>query len=264
MLEAQPDRYLAWDACYNARDVGGYPAGNGRRIRWQALVRADNLHRLTPNGQAALRDYGVRTIIDLRLASELERHPNPFAAQHGPGDVPRYMNLPLLDLETDAAIDEADSTQDEYAIILDRGKGRVAAVIKAVAAGLEEGGVLVHCHGGKDRTGIVVALLLSLAGVPREIIAEDYALSEARLEALNAAWLEEQSRAQGRPLERPRWMLARPETMQGVLDYLDRKYGGVDYYLEAGGVTQADMAQIHKHLIASELTTAPQRDRHRR
>src|SRR5204863_3881335 len=101
-------------------------------------------------------------------------------------------------------------TQSEFMIIVERNQGLVAAVIKAVAAGLEDGCVLVHCHGGKDRTGIVVALLLSLVGVSRETIAQDFALSEAMLEAPNLAWLEEQTRLQGRPVERPHWMFAPP------------------------------------------------------
>ena len=244
--DEQKARYLGWDACYNAREVGGYPTGNGGRIRRRVLVRADNLHRLTPEGQAALREYGVGTVIDLRLAHELEQHPNPFAAGHGP----RYHNLPLHDLETGEEIDAAKSTLDGYVIMVEKGKGVVAAIIKAIAAGLKEGGVLVHCHGGKDRTGIVVALLLSLVEVPRETIAADYALSEAMLEAPNLAWLEEQSKALGRPVERPEWMHARPETMLGLLDHLDRQYGGVENYLEAAGVTQAEIAQIRKHLIA--------------
>ena len=87
--------------------------------------------------------------------------------------------------------------QAEYIILLERSKPLVAAVIEAVAAGMEKGGVVVHCHGGKDRTGIVVALLLSLAGVPRETVVEDYALSEAQLEPTHLAWLEEQERVLG-------------------------------------------------------------------
>ncbi|HVG01197.1 MAG TPA: tyrosine-protein phosphatase, partial [Chloroflexia bacterium] len=206
MAEAERVRNLAWDACYNAREVGGYPAADGGQTRWQALVRADNLHRLTPAGQAALREYGVRTIIDLRMAHELESHPNPFAAPQGANDGPRYLHLPLIDLDTDAAYEAAVATQGEYIEIVERSKQLLAKVIKAVAASLEEGGVLVHCHGGKDRTGIVVALLLSLAGVPRETIAEDYAMSEARFESANSAWLEEQARIHGHPIERPHWM----------------------------------------------------------
>ncbi|MEA2573919.1 MAG: protein-tyrosine phosphatase [Chloroflexia bacterium] len=249
MTQEPQTRHLQWDACYNARETGGYPAGSGSQTRWRALVRADNLHRLTPGGQAALCDYGIRTIIDLRLAHELERHPNPFAVQES-NDGPRYLNLPLHDVEIDADIDAAMPTQDDYIVILERGKGLVGAVIKAVAASLEDGAVLVHCHGGKDRTGIVVALLLSLAGVPLDTIVEDYALSEAMLAGPNLAWLEEQSKTQGRPLEKPLWMFAHPEKMRRTLEYLDRKYGRVEGYLAECGVTEAEMAQIREHLIA--------------
>lgn len=250
--EEEQTRFLAWDACYNAREVGGYPAANGRHTRWRALVRADNLHRLTPEGQAALRDYGVRTIVDLRLAHELERHPNPFAAQQEVDGAPRYLNLPFHndDPETIDAMHAAEATQGEYIVLVERSKELIGAAIKAVAASLEEGGVLVHCHGGKDRTGIIVALLLSLAGVPRDNIAEDYAISEARLEPAHSEWLEEQAKAQGHPIERPHWMYSRPEKMAGLLDYLDQHYGGVEGYLEACGVTRAEMEQIREHLIA--------------
>ena len=248
MTEDQQMRCLPWDACYNVRELGGYPTHDGGQTRWQTLVRADNLHRLTPQGQVALREYGVRTIIDLRLAHELERHPNPFAVPQGSDDYPRYLNLPLLNLETDAAVEAAQPTQGEYIVIVERSKGHVAEVINAVAAGLERGGVLVHCHGGKDRTGIVVALLLSLVGVPDEIIAEDYALSEAMLEGPHLAWLEEQ----GRALEKPIWMYAPPQKMQGLLDYLDREYGGPEEYLMTTGVTQSNIALIRKYLVVSD------------
>jgi protein-tyrosine phosphatase len=248
--EGHDERYLAWDACYNARDVGGYPTVDGRRTRRRALVRSDDLYRLTPEGQAALREYGVRTVIDLRLAHELQRDPNPFAEQQGGDGVPRYLNRPLHDLDSVAAIEAAEPTHGEYIVILEKNKGLVGAAIKAVAASLADGGVLVHCHGGKDRTGIVVALILSLVGVPREIIAEDYALSEACLEPSFSAWLEEQRRVQGRLVERPLWMFSPPEKMLSMLDYLDREYGGVEGYLEAVGVTQQEMAAIRTHLIA--------------
>jgi len=250
MAEEQEERYLAWDACYNARDVGGYPTEDGRRTRNGALVRSDDLYRLTSMGQAALREYGIRTIIDLRLAHELQRDPNPFAGQQGVDDVPRYLNLPLHDVASNAAIEEAEPTHGEYIVILDRNKKLVGAAIKAVAASLADGGVLVHCHGGKDRTGIVTALLLSLAGVPREIIAEDYALSEVLLEPSFSAWVKERSRAGGQHVERPLWMFSPPEKMLGLLEHLDREYGGVEGYLEAVGVTQEEMAAIRTHLIA--------------
>ena len=246
----QPTRFLAWEACHNARDTGGYPTHSGRQTRWQTLVRADNLHNLTLAGQAALRDYGVRTVIDLRLAHEVEKTPNPFANQHTLPEVPVYLNLPLHDPAANAAMDLAPSMMGEYIVILEQSKPHISGVIQAAATGMAEGAVIVHCHGGKDRTGIVVALLLSIAGVPRETIIEDYALSEVQLEPLHAAWLEEQRIAQGHPIARPRWMQSRPETMSGVLDFLDRNYGGPEGYLRAAGVPQSCIIQIRDHLIA--------------
>ncbi|MDQ6695714.1 MAG: tyrosine-protein phosphatase [Chloroflexota bacterium] len=259
MLHDHESRRLAWNACVNARDVGGYQTLDGERIRSHALVRTDNLHHLTPEAQRAVLDYGVRTVLDLRMLHELEIHPNPFATpQAGLDSVqnegsPRYLNLQILerdDTETSAALDEATSMADEYRVMLSRRKESIGAAIKAVVAGLGEGGVLVHCHGGKDRTGIVVALLLSLAGVPRETVTEDYALSEERLEPYHAAWLEEQSKAQGAPVERPRWMASRPETMRDALSYLDQEYGGVEAYLQTAGVTRAEVARIRRYLTA--------------
>jgi protein tyrosine/serine phosphatase len=253
--EVGEDRILAWEACYNAREIGGYPTEDDRRTRWRALVRTDNLYRLTPEGQAALRDYGVRTVIDLRFAQEIEREANPFAEQQVSDEkaVPRYFNLPVIDPddeEAKAATAAAESMLGEYIIILESSKERIAAVIKAVAAGLQAGGVLVHCHGGKDRTGIIVALLLSLVGVPREIIIEDYAMSEIRLEVPHSAWLEKQIEARGEPMERPRWMYSLPETMQGTLEYLDKEYGGPAGYLGSIGVAPDEMEAIREHLLA--------------
>ncbi len=250
MPDEQPARFLAWDACYNVREVGGYATEQGTTTRWQALVRADNMDRLTPEGQAALRDYGIRTVIDLRLPEELEAHPNPFAVPAEPGVGPRYLHLPIHDPAHTSDIDASESMHGAYIVIVERNKTLVASIIEAVAEALDEGAVLVHCHGGKDRTGIVVALLLSLAGVPRDTIVEDYALSEKRLEPAYSQWLEEQAQAQGHPVERPRWMYSRPETMHGLLDYLDRQYGGVEGYLESAGVTRQEMARIRDLLTA--------------
>jgi protein tyrosine/serine phosphatase len=249
--QPHPVRILTWEACHNARDTGGYPTHSGRQTRWRTLVRADNLHKLTPAGQKALRDYGVRTVIDLRLAHEVEQQPNPFAAQQNLPDIPIYLNLPLHDPAAHAAMDVAPSMMHEYIVILEQSKPLIAGVIQAAAASMVDGAVAVHCHGGKDRTGIVVALLLSIAGVPRETIIEDYSLSEAQLEPLHAAWLEEQRIAQGHPIDRPRWMHSSPETMRGVLEFLDREYGGPEGYLEAVGVPQSSFTQIRNHLTAS-------------
>lgn len=253
--EAGTQRHLPWDACYNTRDLGGYPTESGGQIRVGALLRSDNLCRLTPAGQQQLRDYGVRTIIDVRSPYELDKDPNPFAAQQGRDAVPRYINLPLLDEadeEGKAAMKSAGSMQGEYTVILDRYRARMVAIIKAVAAaeGEGEGGVLVHCHAGKDRTGMVVALLLSLAGVPRSIIADDYAASNLYLQPIYDAWISAQPRTEEEIVRFGGWFFQQPDTMLGVLDYLDRQYGGVEAYLLGAGVTVEEIAAIRGRLRA--------------
>lgn len=244
---------LPWNGCDNARDAGGYQTTNGKLIRKQVLIRSDSLHHLTPEGLAAIHDYGVRTIIDLRLAHELETDPSPFATQQPSAPLPliRYLNLPIHDLATDALIDAANSTVDVYIIILKRGKDYIATIVKAMADSLQEGGVLVNCHACKDRTGIIVALVLSVAGARREAIVEDYALSEVLLEPRYLEWVQEQLKLYGQHPAKPRQAQTRPETMHAMLDYLDRQYGGVEGYLLVAGVSEADMQQVRKHLVSS-------------
>ena len=242
-------RRLPWHGCYNARDIGGYSTVDGSLIRRQAILRSDSLHRLTPEALAAVYDYGVRTIIDLRLEYELERDPNPFATQQLNSPLPRYLNVPIHDMATDALVDAADSTVATYVIILERSKPQIASIIKDVAESLQEGGVLVTCHSGKDRTGIIVALLLSVVGAQREVIAQDYALSEVLLEPRYQEWVQEQIKQHGQEPVKPRQAQTRPETMYAMLDYLDREYGGVESYLRAAGVAQDSLVQIRQHLI---------------
>lgn len=244
-----PQRHLAWPACFNTRDMGGLPIEGGGHTRGRTLLRSDNLCRLTEEGQQALRDYGVRTIIDLRLPAELEKDPNPFARGQEGGTL-RYLNLPLLDeadSEGEAAM-RAQPMATQYLIMLDRYRSRIARIIKAVAAAERRGGVLVHCHSGKDRTGIIIALLLSLVGVPRDVIVEDYTGSNIYLQPIYDAWLNEKSRTQAEIDGFHSWAYAPAGAMLGALDHLDEQYGGVEAYLLGAGVTREELARIKERL----------------
>lgn len=248
----QPDRALHWDACLNARDVGGYPTSDGGQTAWRALIRTDNHYSLTRKGQADLCGYGISTVIDLRMPNELDAQPNPFSFSQSDPNSPRYLHRTIQDQDDrDAfhAMVEASSLLDEYIIMIERNKPRIAAAVKAVAESLPMGGVVVHCRGGKDRTGIVVALLLSIAGVPRDLIIEDYAISSPNLEPMHQRWLAEQSAALGQPIPRPRWMDSTPETMEGTLEHIDRMYGGVGRFLVSIGVTQDEIDTIRQYLV---------------
>ncbi|MSS70965.1 MAG: tyrosine-protein phosphatase [Candidatus Latescibacteria bacterium] len=246
-------RHLPWERCYNARDVGGYETGDGARTRWRSLVRADDLCRLTPAGCAALLDYGVRTIIDLRLPSECARALHPFASRPNDGPSLIYHHISMMD-ETDregtARINAGDTPQEIYILILEQYPSSVAAAVRAFAqAG--PGGVLVHCHGGKDRTGILVALLLTLAGVPQATIAQDYAESE---DYLQPSYREALAQIAHDPVRHQqlarqiRKLAPTPEAMRATLSHLDTKHGGVSAYLKATGVTPEDLESIRNRL----------------
>jgi len=217
-----PPRHLDWPACLNARDLGGYPTSDGCFIRWRALVRSDNLCRLTPEGQAALMAYGVQTIIDLRSTYELVIDPSPFASPL-PQPV-EYLNLPFID-EKDralsAAIDAAASTYDAYRLMLRGCRSQIAAVVRRVAFA-KPGTVLFHCHAGQDRTGLIAALQLSLAGVSAEIVAADYA--NTRQKPISAS------------------------IMLETLAWIEKQYGSVEAYSAGCGLQAQDIAALRVRL----------------
>jgi protein-tyrosine phosphatase len=171
-------RDLDWAGCGNVRDLGGLPTVDGRLTRRRAIVRADNLDRLTPEGWAALHDYGVRTVVDLREQDERStttERPGGVEVVHVPFDDPADTEFWYRCLD-----DEIDGTPLYYEPFLDLKPDRCVAAVAAVAqAGT--GGVVVHCGIGRDRTGLVSLLLLALAGATPDAIIADYALSAERL-----------------------------------------------------------------------------------
>jgi protein-tyrosine phosphatase len=183
-------RDLVWDGCLNVRDLGGLPTADGRETRYRAVVRADSVSQLSDAGWRALVDYGIRTVLDLRGDHEREDDP--------PAELPvEVVHVPFmeaneaeweeigeeLEAATAAAPDTATSTREAYLIFLERFKPNVAAAVRAVAHA-PEGGIVVHCVGGKDRTGLLSAFLLHHAVLADDEIDSDYPLSEERLRHL--------------------------------------------------------------------------------
>jgi protein-tyrosine phosphatase len=245
------DRRLVWDGCANIRDLGGHPTEDGGTTAFGAVVRADSVRRLSDAGWAQLADYGIRTIVDLRFHDELAADP-PFEA---PVEV---VNVPVLpdpasshwdeiDAISRAAPDGALGTRAVYLEFLERFSDGFALAVSAVA-GAAPGGVVVHCMAGKDRTGLVSALLLRLAGVPVLDVATDYAVSERNLAAFSEPWIAEATDERER--ERRRRIAATPAAaMEGVLAELDRR-GGVSGYLLAAGVSEPELELVRARLLA--------------
>ncbi|MGH3741772.1 MAG: tyrosine-protein phosphatase [Micromonosporaceae bacterium] len=238
-------RDLAWSGCVNVRDIGGLPTRDGRRTRTGVLIRAEALHHLDLDGVSAVGALGPGAIIDLRSNWELGE-PHPFA------ESPAYRRIPWIDDERDAERDpDTERTlADLYRGSLDRNTRQVAAIVGAVAD-TRTGPVVVHCHAGKDRTGLLVAVLLDLVGVVRDEIAADYALSEARLASRAKA------RAAAEPVETQgsggiAALFARtlPETILRSLQHLDRQHGGSRGYLTACGVQKSMIEEVSRRLLA--------------
>src|SRR5437868_3058205 len=156
--EGRVTRHLNWPDCQNARDLGGLPRPGGL-TRSHVLVRSDYLGHLTAPGREALIAYGVTTVIDLRSASEVANKPNPFADGSGPA----YVHRELIDDANMRQIGDSPDMFERYLTILDNRPQAFRAIFESVAA--VDGGVLFHCYAGKDRTGLIAAMLLHLAGV---------------------------------------------------------------------------------------------------
>jgi protein-tyrosine phosphatase len=240
-------RVLAWDGLLNVRDLGGLPTEDGARTRFGAVIRADNIRRL--RDARTLLEHEVVRVVDLRFPVEREED----LIDELPVDVVHVSLLGEWDDEYRGAL-EAQMTASappeylrwSYLDFLERFKDNFAAVVSAVATA-PEGAVCVHCMGGRDRTGLVSALLLRLAGVSIATVAEDYAASEEALAEAHAEWVrsapDERERAR-----RAVFGHAPAHVMAEVLEELERRYGSVRGYLEAAGVATDELDALRERL----------------
>ncbi|MEU7901871.1 tyrosine-protein phosphatase [Actinoplanes sp. NPDC049118] len=236
-------RTLTFSSSYNFRDIGGYAGLDDRTVRWRRLFRADSLHRLRGDDLAAFSRLGVRTVIDLRRVFEVERH----------GRVPEaeglaYHNLVIehVDWETVApSLPHERWLADRYLNFAADGRAGLAAALGLIADA-DAAPAVVHCMAGKDRTGVVCALTLSLLGVSDADIAEDYALTEAAMASLTDYL-----------------MASRPEMVQDkyhmfdcpqdamllFLSDLRDQHGSVEKYVREIGISAEQIAALRDHLL---------------
>jgi protein-tyrosine phosphatase len=204
------------------------------------LVRSDHIGHLTLAGREALIAYGVTTVIDLRSPKELIKSPNPFADGSGPA----YVSAPLIDDANMRELGEAADMYERYLMILETRQGAFSAVFNAVAEA--QGPLVFHCFAGKDRTGLVAAMLLEAAGVTKEAIAADFAETDAQLAKRYEQWLAEAAPERRKSMRDE--LRCPPEWILGVLDRLDQRWGGVQGYLEASGVSPANIDRVSSKL----------------
>lgn len=235
-----PVRRIEIEGCYNLRDIGGYATSDDRLTRWGTVFRADGLHRLPQSSQQKLLGYSIRTIIDLRRPAELEISPNVLARS----TALTYLNISLN--KDEKLAQSLPDLVDFYKDMLDNSQPQFKLLFETLLLP-DSFPFLFHCTAGKDRTGIVIALLLGLTNVPAETIAADYALSTEYLrplfEHIRQQILQENPDMDMAGFEKI--MASSPEMMLETLEYLDSRYGGARQYLAGLGfsVEQLDYLQ---------------------
>jgi protein tyrosine/serine phosphatase len=239
------ERRVAVEGCHNFRDLGGYPTEDGGALRWRQLFRADGLHALSPRGVAIVRDeIQLGDIIDLRSSAEL--------ALDGRGPLEResirFHHLPLFDGgRGQQAPPLGSSLADLYYGMIDFARGPIAKVITVLAR--TDRPAVFHCAAGKDRTGVISALLLSLLGVREEIIVADYAATRDALDAIVKRLMSSEG-YQGMFDELPPDTLhADPETMEGFLARVRAEFGGMAGYAREIGIDDADVARLRARMV---------------
>jgi len=235
------NRDLHFPDLLNARDLGGCRTKYGQETQWRSLLRTDDLCRLNPAGEQALVDYGVRTVIDLRWPSDAATHPN-FLHQGKRGLHHQHISLLGASLDTWRTLSPHRPKEQFNCLVLAHFQAELRTVLQAIAAA-PPGGVLFHCVSGKDRTGVVAAILLALVEVETATIIQDYGLSTAKLrEPYLAAFPNEQAAT----LERVR---CPPEQIDNMLAYLEEHYGDVAAYLHTIGVSRREVDQLQARLV---------------
>ena len=237
-----PDRHIVLPGTFNLRDLGGYRA-NGGTVRWRTLLRSDGLHLLDDGGRAVLAGLNLRTVIDLRTHEECQAAPSAL------GDALGLLRRHIPVLSARAFRTMAPELSAVYTHMVDECGAAIAAVIGCVSA---PGGLpaLIHCSAGKDRTGLLAALILAAIGVDDDVIAADYALSRTYLLAEPAAAVRQvrASTGLGQRLNL-QLMGSPPEVIVAALARVRGTAGSVAGYLLRHGLTTADLDALQAALI---------------
>ena len=248
-MQATPSqRHLPLEGTYNVRDIGGYQTTDGRMTRWGVLFRADGLHRLSTEAQSTFLAKGLKSVVDLRRSEELRHAPNVFAQS----SQVNYHHISLMVDEVPVVDGDPPPLVDRYRMALDERQAQLLQILSTLAApdGLP---AVVHCTAGKDRTGLTIALILGLCGVPNETIIADYALTseylgegfmaDARKRVLHRGYTWEQYY----PL-----LTCPPENMEVTLEHLMNTYGNFEAYATHIGLSSDQISRLRKALVVGE------------
>ena len=209
----------------NIRDIGGYPAGGGI-TKWKTFLRGEGLECVTEHDAAFLYEYGIRTVIDLRFRSEFEKNNTEYLFRVFSSNKITLVNMPFID-------NYDDITGHFYINMVENGMKNIKRIFDYIGERLKYGGIIYNCFAGKDRTGVLSALLLLLCGVSEIDVLADYMVSSVYLRAL------------AEKLSLPNDALSsKPEFMEEFLTYLNQKYQSAEHYLLSIGISHETISFI--------------------
>jgi len=239
------ERLIALDGAVNFRDLGGYATVDGRRTRWRVLFRADGLSELSQTDFSIMRDLGIRTVVDLRSGHEVEQ--SRFDVDAHPVD---FHHFPFIDQVPD--VEQWDRRPGllgaQYKEMLDDAAPQIIGALEVLTAPDSRPAVF-HCTAGKDRTGLLSALVLSLLGVPEETVVADYALSGEAMERLRAKLIVKYPDSKDTLTDIDEVFSANPANMVELFAYLRERYGSVTEYAVTVGVPDAVVRRLREELL---------------
>ncbi|WP_369374030.1 tyrosine-protein phosphatase [Streptomyces sp. cg36] len=250
------NRHIEFERLHNFRDLGGYRTEDGLTVRWGRLYRSDSLGKLAGEDWDRFLALGVRTVIDLRYPWEIASK----------GRVPEhtalaYRNLSIEHRPYDQAalgpeVETGRYLADRFLEVAEDGVAELREALATIASA-DSGPLVFHCASGKDRTGLLAALVLALLGVDEEVIVEDFTLTGLATDRLIADW---RAAHPDREITWPGYGRAPAEIMRFFLADLTERYGSVrGYAAELLGADDQLVAQLRSVLLEPAVEPAPVR-----
>jgi len=252
VTDLAPNRNVELDGVYNFRDLGGYPTRDGRSVRWRTMFRADGLGRLTADDLERLRPIALKTVVDLRTAREIDER-GRFPFENYPV---AFHHLSVIDTTWDRerarieALPAAEFLHRAYTSMLAEGAQQFANAFRVLAAA-DALPAVFHCAAGKDRTGLMAALVLGALGVEAHDIVADYALTQATMERFVERIRSETNGAALIDAAPQTLFQADPAAMARILDDIARSHGSVRGFVLAIGV-EPDVLDRLEHLLLTD------------
>lgn len=221
----------------NCREMGGYNTQYGQQTKWHSFIRSSDMSKLMKEDIEFLKEYGVKTAIDLRGEDEIATHRNPLAEE----DFCDYYNIPFITEQvSDITFSKEKIFMGDFYVDLLEQNVTLKEIFKVMAQA-EEGCIVFHCMAGKDRTGVLAMLLLGLAGVEKKDILSNYEVTYTNLESI-------QKRENYKDIPRE-LMFSDREYILSAYEYILKTYQTIDHYLVSKGVEQRDIDIVKNRFV---------------